>query len=65
MVIFGLDLDTRTKHELKGNEPSKLLHTFWPPAHEQLNDTHVWCAYYFQMSSSTPYHIPLRCDSCY
>ena len=54
MVIFGLDLDTRTNHELKGNEPSKLLHTFWPPAHKQLNVTHVLCAYYFQMSSSTP-----------
>ena len=65
MVIFGLDLGTRTNNELKGNEPSRLLHTFWPPAHKQLNVTHVLCAYYFQMSSSTPYHIPLRYDSCY
>ena len=65
MVIFGLDLDTRTKHEPKGNEPSRLLHTFWPPAHKQLNVTPVLCAYCFQMSSSTPYPIPLRNDSCY
>ena len=63
MVIFGLDLDTRTNYELKGNEPSRLLHTFWPPAHEQLNDTHVLCAYYFQMSSSTPHSFSLRYDS--
>ena len=26
MVIFGLDPDTRTKHELKGNEPSRHSH---------------------------------------
>ena len=58
MVIFGLDLDTRTNHELKGNEPSRLLHTFWLPAHKQLNVAHVLCAYYFQ-TSSTPYPFPL------
>ena len=63
MVIFGLDPDTRTKHELKGNEPSRHLHTFWPPVLEQLNDTHVLCAYHFQMSSSTPHSFSLRYDS--
>ena len=30
MVIFGLDPDTRTKHELKGNEPSRHLHAARP-----------------------------------